>query len=168
MRTSITIRNRLLALALSAPLSLAALASEPAPPFSAKTIDNQPITLAHYQGNTPVLLKFWATWCSYCVEEMPSLQATARHYGDRLAVVTVNVGINDSISNVQQLFERNGFDLPVIFDHTGELTSRYNVIGTPTQVLIDRDGNVRMRSHLTTDRLEAAIAELAGEQEGES
>lgn len=38
-----------------------------------------------------ILLNFWGTWCGYCVEEMPILQKVHEKYGEKLAIVTVNV-----------------------------------------------------------------------------
>lgn len=154
----------LLALAIQSPLHAAnGAVNETAPVFSQQQIDGETFDLSQYRGNSPVLLKFWATWCSYCLEEMPHLQAMQDSYGDKLKVLTINVGINDSVSNVQQLFKKNRYSLPVVFDQSGELTARYGVIGTPSQVLIDKDGLVSYRSNLTTDALEAKIAQLTSQ-----
>ncbi len=163
MKRSKLLASALLALSLQSPLVSAGNTVETAPQFTAQRLNGETFDLASYKGDKPVLLKFWATWCSYCLEEMPHLNATYDKYQGKLEVLTINVGINDSVRNVKQLFSENGYNLPVVFDADGSLTSKYKVIGTPTQVLIDRDGKVRMRTHLTTDALESAIEELTQE-----
>ena len=163
MKHTTLLASTLLALSLQSPLVSAGNNGETAPQFTAQRINGETFDLSKYKGDKPVLLKFWATWCSYCLEEMPHLNATYDKYKGKLEVLTVNVGINDSVSNVKDLFAKNGYNLPVVFDADGSLTSQYKVIGTPTQVLIDKDGKVRIRTHLTTDALESAIEELAQE-----
>ncbi|WP_027855902.1 TlpA family protein disulfide reductase [Marinobacterium jannaschii] len=157
MKHSTLLASALLALTIQSPLANAGNNLEPAPQFTAKRLNGETFDLSSYKGDKPVLLKFWATWCSYCLEEMPHLDATYDKYRGKLEVLTINVGFNDSVRNVQTLFDEKGYKLPTVFDADGSLTSQYKVIGTPTQVLIDRDGMVRMRTHLTTDSLEAAI-----------
>ncbi len=153
-------------LALAAPLASAQTqAAEMAPTFSASRINGETFDLSQFRGKKPVLLKFWATWCSYCKEEMPHINARYEKNKGKLEVLTINVGINDSVKNVRALFAKNGYSLPVVFDSDGRLTNLYGVIGTPTHVLIDREGRVKMRSHLITDQLETAIETLISAQE---
>lgn len=172
MRNITALAGAVLALSLHSPLTLAAPAAATptqtetmAPAFSASQINGETFSLSQFRGKKPVLLKFWATWCSYCKEEMPHLNALYEKSSDALEVLTINVGINDSISNVKALFAREGYSLPVIFDSDGRLTRLYGVIGTPTHVLIDKEGQVNMRSHLITDSLESAIDALISQQE---
>ncbi len=42
-----------------------------APSITLKTIDGKSIDLAEFYGKKPVYLKFWATWCVPCRQQMP-------------------------------------------------------------------------------------------------
>ena len=46
------------------------------------------------QSNKPVLLDFWAEWCSPCKMIAPLLNEAADEYADRLAVVKLNIDEN--------------------------------------------------------------------------
>ncbi len=134
-----------------------------APNIQATTINGQAINLSELKGKKPVYLKFWATWCSYCKAEMPHLQRIQQEYGEKIEVLTVNVGLNDSVENVQALFKAEGYTLPVIFDQRGDITAQYQVVGTPFQVLINKQGQVVYETFLATDELSNQLANLVQE-----
>ncbi|MDO6525944.1 TlpA disulfide reductase family protein [Motilimonas sp. 1_MG-2023] len=134
-----------------------------APNINATTINGQAINFSELKGKKPIYLKFWATWCSYCKAEMPHLQRIQEEYGDEIEVLTVNVGLNDSVENVQALFKEEGYTLPVIFDKKGDITAEYQVVGTPFQVLINKQGEVVYETFLATDELSNRLAALAQE-----
>ncbi|KDM92474.1 TlpA family protein disulfide reductase [Photobacterium galatheae] len=165
MKTSVLFHKgwqaMVMALALSLPAVQAAETDQTAPLFTATTLSGQEFKLSDYLGKQPVYLKFWATWCSYCKAEMPHLNAIEKQFGDEVKVVSVNVGFNDSVANIQQFFRQEGYDIPTIFDAKGEITQMYQVVGTPQHILIDKDGKVAYRTFLATDQLDQTIARWA-------
>lgn len=152
-------------LAVTSPQVLAAVVNvgDTAPDFSVTTLSGEKVTLSDYKGKKPVYLKFWATWCSYCVVEMPHLQDIENRHGDDIEILAVNVGINDSVANIQKLYQGEGFNLPTTIDQQGALTSLYGVVGTPNHVLINRDGIVEYRTFLATDELDGVVDKWAAE-----
>ncbi|NIV30482.1 MAG: redoxin domain-containing protein, partial [Anaerolineae bacterium] len=46
---------------------------DPLPDFTLNDMQGKPHTLSTYQGKV-VMLNFWATYCSPCIKEMPSMQ----------------------------------------------------------------------------------------------
>ncbi len=62
-----------------------------APDFISKSIDNKKITLSEYQGKKNVLIIFWATWCSPCLEEIPIIKRIREKYsGENLEIIYVS------------------------------------------------------------------------------
>src|ERR1700750_876164 len=51
-----------------------ALIGMPAPKLKLTTLDGQEIDLAKYYGKQPVYLKFWATCCVPCLQQMPHFE----------------------------------------------------------------------------------------------
>lgn len=135
-----------------------------APDFEVSQISGAPFKLSDFTHDKPVYLKFWATWCSYCLAEMPHLQEIYDTYGDQIEIVTVNVGMNDSVANINRLFNKQGYSLPTIFDKKGELTSIFGVVGTPHHILIDRQGKIAYRTFLSSDSLDQQIRSLSNTQ----
>lgn len=134
---------------------------DPAPAFTATTIEGEAVQLANHLGKKPVYLKFWATWCQYCVSEMPHLQSVQNRYGEEILVLTVNVGINESVEGVKRFFRERDLDLTTVFDTDGTLSSSYKIIGTPSHVLIGADGRIEYRTFLATDELDRRLATAA-------
>lgn len=134
-----------------------------APDFEVTTLLGKTFKLSDYKGDKPVYLKFWATWCSYCKVEMPHLQSIYNQYGDDVEVLAVNVGINDSIANIEQFFNQGGFNLPVTIDQQGDLVSDYGIVGTPHHVLIDKEGQIAYRTFLASDTLDSTVANWSEE-----
>ena len=125
--------------------------------------------MAQWLGKKPVYLKFWATWCSYCKRELPHAQATYDQYHQQIEILTINVGLNDSVANIRELYQTRNIHLPTVFDAQGDLVTAYGVLGTPNHVLIDAEGKLVYRSFLATDELNKRIAAMAEDaNEGES
>ena len=164
------IKAALNALALTAGIVVSSLAQagkpvvvgDMAPEYSFKTIAGQSIQSKQLKGDKPIYMKFWATWCSYCTEEMPHTQATFEKYGDQLEVVAMNVGMNDSVNKINHFFKKNDYSIPVYFDAKGDLTAMFGITGTPQHILIDKTGKVIHRSSLLTDDLEEKIKQAIG------
>ncbi|WDD98032.1 TlpA family protein disulfide reductase [Thalassomonas actiniarum] len=132
------------------------LAGQQAPEFALTTLAGKSLVLKQ-SLTKPIYLKFWATWCSYCEEEMPHLQQVQDLYGEQLDVVAVNVGMNDSIARVNKFMEKRRLSVPVSFDAAGELVEKFHVTGTPQHILIDKNGKIIHRSALITDDLQQKI-----------
>ena len=100
-----------------------------------------PLTIADKRGKV-VLLNLWATWCPPCVREMPSLDhLQARLGGAGFEVVAVSVD-RAGAQVVDPFYARMGLEhLAKYFDPTSRISRALGVIGLPTTVLIDRDGN---------------------------
>jgi thiol:disulfide interchange protein len=91
-----------------------ALVGQPAPAAVLRTLDGGTIDLAAHYGRKPVYLKFWATWCVPCREQMPGFERIYRQYGKRIDVVAVNVGFNETEDGIRAYRAQHG--RPVLLD----------------------------------------------------
>lgn len=132
------------------------LIGSPAPRLVLKTIDGQQIDLGSLYGKKAVYLKFWATWCVPCREQMPHFEQTFESAGPDLAVIAINAGFNDSLADVQAYRSKLGIKMPIVIDD-GKLGEAFNLRVTPQHIIIGRDGRIQYVGHLANDRLEAAL-----------
>ena len=145
------------------------LIGKPGPALTLRTIDGQKIDLARLYGKKPVYLKLWATWCTPCRAQMPGFEKDYETLGDRVQVVAVDVGFNDSVEAVKTLRAQLGLKMPIVFDD-GALGAALNLRVTPQHVVIGRDGKVLYVGNLEDERLhqalDQAIAQPAAEAQG--
>ena len=102
--------------------------------------DNNQISLKNYKGNL-ILLNFWATWCSPCKEEMPSLNNLQKKKDlNNLKIFPINIG-KDNLEKSLNFFENlNVKDLKIYFDSPITLAKKLQLRGIPTSILINKDG----------------------------
>jgi peroxiredoxin len=132
-----------------------------APAATLDTLDGKRIDLSDAYGTKPVYLKFWATWCVPCRQQMPHFQAAFRKYERQIQIVAVNLGLNDEPADVRSFLEQTQLAMPVAIDVGAELATAFDVIVTPLHVLIDADGRVVYVGHAADERLDRALEQLS-------
>ena len=72
------------------------------PVYTAVSVDGTEVSIRDFAGSV-VLLNFWATWCSTCVDQFPGMQLLKNEYeGQALEIISVNLDKEDR-TGVQEL-----------------------------------------------------------------
>ena len=136
---------------------------QPPPDFTATTFDGSQLTLSSLRGH-PVLVNFFASWCTQCARELPFMEeAYTRHQAGGFVIVGVNgLETGDGVS----FYHRFGLTFPVVYDpgNPGKISRAYNVTSSlPVSVFVDRTGRVDLiqLGALTPDLLEQEIQKLS-------
>ena len=110
--------------------------------FVATDLDEVEVSLGSLRGR-PVVINFWATWCTSCLVEMPVLeQQRVAHAEDNLVIVAINVG--ESTGKASGFIDSlELFDFVIAMDPDLTISDSYNVRGLPHSVFIDRDGIIQ-------------------------
>ena len=111
---------------------------KPAPDFELMTLDGDKITLSDIDGKS-VMINFWATWCPPCRDELPLIEAFAKRYSDRFIVLAVNAG--EDLADVDRFISQYEYALVFLLDPKNSVGTTYRVMGLPTSIFIDADGN---------------------------
>ena len=120
------------------------IAATQIPELTFKSIEGDVITSADLKGH-PVLLVFWATDCSSCMQEIPELIDLYRDYENTEAKILAVAMYYDPPNRVVSISK--GMQLPysVIIDPQAKLTQALNVLVTPTHILVNPDGSIEKR-----------------------
>lgn len=122
---------------------------------------NGRVRIAEYRG-TPVIVNFWAAWCTPCRRELPTLVGAAQDYEGR--VQFLGVDHQDNREDATDLATSAGVTYPLGFDPKGATGAAIGIRGMPTTVFVDREGRVLERRTGEIDRksLDATILRLYG------
>ncbi len=117
--------------------------------FAGETLDTDELR------GTPVVLNFYASWCTVCDRELPDFQRVSEQLNGAVQVIGVNPQSNDTDSAQAAMIKRNGVTYPTLPDPQDELLRQFNTTGgLPTTVFIDADGVVRkVHNGLLTEQL---------------
>ena len=128
-------------LTLACPLSQAAapVAGDIAPNELGKTLSGDKVLLSNYAGKV-VIVSFWATWCGYCLKELPVLEGIQKVAGAKhnLQVIAVNTEDRDTFRFVSR--KLSTLTLGMAYDPQNIGQAAYGVKGIPHLVIIGRDG----------------------------
>lgn len=115
---------------------------DPAPVFTATALDGAPVDLAAYRGR-PVVVNFWASWCTPCRDEFPLLADRLDELGPRDGLVIIGVLYKDDAASAQRFLDEFGKSWPSVPDPDGSIASAYRVVAPPQTYFIDGDGVLR-------------------------
>ena len=129
------------------------------PDFELEDLEGNKVKLSSLKGKK-VILNFWATWCGFCVKEMPDLEKLQATYKDDLVVVYVNVG--ETKEKAQEFVDNNGLTGLVLLDMDSAVAGTYGIEGFPTTFGINADGTAQNYyvGAMEYDLMEAMYSEL--------
>lgn len=90
-----------------------------------------------------VVLNFWATWCTPCELEMPTLEALWRDYQSRgLVVIGVSVDRGAPRSVLEPYIRHHGLTFPILLDPDSQTARAWRVTGIPATFVVRPGGEV--------------------------
>jgi thiol-disulfide isomerase/thioredoxin len=97
------------------------------------------VDLADFRGR-PVVLNFFASWCPFCIAEMPAFERVHRDVGETVAFL--GVAQRDTPGAALALVEQTGITYPTALDERGRFFDALGTLGMPTTLFIGPDGRI--------------------------
>jgi len=121
------------------------------PAITLKIIDGSTIELSSI-NDKPLLINFWATTCSICMQELPEMIALYKNIApEDLQIVAIAMPY-DPPNLVLGVVKQFNIPYPVALDINGKAMEAFgDVTSTPTSYLIAPDGKVVMQNTGRTD-----------------
>ena len=105
--------------------------------------------LSEYRGKN-VILVFWATWCTDCMEEVPDVERLYLEYKKEGKEDLVILGVNTpnrepeaSISKIKAFMKEKDYTFPTLMDEDGNVFEAYKIRTYPTTYFIGADGKLK-------------------------
>lgn len=137
-----------------------------APDFELPDQHGRAVRLSSLRGKV-VLLHFGTSWCPFCTAELPHLDELTRAYGDRVAVVLVDIREEDR--EFQEYLHRGPVHFDFLRDRTGATAARYappramtyirdrRQVPIAANLVIDRDGRIAFFTLVDTGNFDAHL-----------
>lgn len=120
-----------------------------APDFRISSIDKDYFSLAEMRSDGHVLLYFWSSRCHVCHSLQTQINALHVRYKNRhVTVAGINIGL-EKRSEVKRYLKDNFFNFLVLNDDAqkNDLRQKYQIVSTPTFVLVSPAGKILYISH---------------------
>ena len=127
--------------------------------------------IEEYKGKV-VVINFWATWCGYCVEEMPEFEKVYKEFGsNKKDVIILGVAGPKSKENsnnvdvekdkIISFLKKKNITYPSLMDETGKSFDEYGVKYFPTTYVINKKGYLEgfVNGAISGEQLKNAINE---------
>ena len=113
-----------------------------APDFTVLDWEGNEVKLSDYVGK-PIVLNFWATWCGYCVSEMPAFaRACADNPDVQFLMVNVTDGKEETIETAKAFIEPRDYPFTVLFDTELDAAMKYGASSLPVTFFINAKGEL--------------------------
>lgn len=131
--------------------------------FTLKDINGKTHNLSDYNDKL-VVVNFWATWCVYCVQEMPDLIKVHNRLVSTGKGLVLAVNAQESIDKVTAFAAKNKFNMPVLLDSDGKVGNYFRVSGIPATFIFykgELKGNLSGKTDEQTfnDEIDSILAD---------
>lgn len=111
------------------------------PPLNLRDLTGTEHHLEKYKGKI-VLVQFWATYCTPCRKEMPSMNNLMKKMGTTpFTILAINMGETDA--EVKQFVSEVKPAFTILMDVDGHAIADWKVFAAPSNFIVGPDGKVR-------------------------
>lgn len=116
-----------------------------------------------YSFRRKILVAYaWASWCTYCAEELQNLAQLKKTYGDKIEILAINRAEPFVIAKEFTEKLQMGKDVTLLLDSNDTFFKSIGGYAMPETVFIDQNGDIvyHQRGPIDMDALEQRMKEL--------
>ncbi|MDE6578460.1 MAG: TlpA family protein disulfide reductase, partial [Muribaculaceae bacterium] len=113
--------------------------------FDGETADGKPQAFSSLvKPGVYTLVDFWASWCPYCVKELPELASLHEKWNGK-GLEIVGVAVRDTPDDTKGAVNKHGISWQVLYNTQRKPYEIYGFSGIPHHILIGPDGKIVSR-----------------------
>lgn len=106
--------------------------------FSAKNLKNK------------VVINFWATWCTSCIQEIPLLEKLKK---DNPKVEFIAISAGDKPNKIKKFIDKYKFSYNILMDSDNSFSKSIGVINLPQTMVIEPGGKIIYHKDVPPEKL---------------
>lgn len=112
-----------------------------APDFIVYDQSGNAVSLSDFFGK-PIVLNFWASWCTPCKMEMPDFQEKYLALGSQVQFLMINMtdGSRETVFSASEFIAEQKYTFPVFYDTDSYAAMAYGAYSLPTTYFINAEG----------------------------
>ncbi len=111
------------------------------PDLEFEALDQSKVLLSSIKSEI-VLINFWASWCTPCLAEIPSINALRKKYHAQ-GFEVIGINVDENPAEVLPKFQKKlGMEFTSYLDSDGKLADQFGVHGIPFTVILDKNRKV--------------------------
>ncbi len=114
---------------------------EKAPDVHLQDYNGKTVSLSDFAGK-PIVINSWASWCSFCRQEIPDFVTAQKEFGDKVVVIAIDR--SEVLAVAKGYTDQQGTTKNLIFLLDPD-DSFYKLIGgfsMPETIFVDKNGNI--------------------------
>jgi len=115
-----------------------------APNFRLVNLEGKDVSVASLSGKV-LFINFWATWCTPCKAEMPSMELLYHDYKNKPFEMLAVSSDMEGAAVVQPFVQKLGLSYPILLDPDFRVDDKYMIQSVPTTILVDKNGVITHR-----------------------
>ena len=101
------------------------------------------ISIHELINSGPLVIQFWAIWCSPCKKEMYYLDKIQEKYKDSgVNVICINTDNLKSVPKAKAYVRQKKYDLLIAADPSSQIFKKLNASVMPTTLIMDKNGQI--------------------------
>jgi len=114
------------------------------PNATLKTVDGKTLEASALVTGKPVVISFWATWCSPCKRELNTIAEVYEDWQEETGVSLVAVSVDDARtkSRVAPYINGQNWDYTVLLDENSDFRRSMGVNNVPHTFLLNGKGEI--------------------------
>lgn len=137
--------------------------------FKIKDLKGTDFELDSLLEKGPVILDFWATWCTYCDEVLDILKEIQAEYKDKITIVALSWDTRKTASKIEPLVKSRGWDFIIAIDDGKKIGRSYGVLFLPTTFIITKEKGIVYKkvgyNPKEKEEIEKVFEEIFGSEE---
>ena len=110
--------------------------------FEAEDYNGNKVTAEVFKDYDVTMINIFTTWCGYCINEMPDLNKLYEQLPKNANLIAICADAYDAPDDLAAIMEYFKLKFPVLKMTKAQVNQIYGVLGYPTTIFVDKDGNL--------------------------